>query len=214
MSPDASLTGWKRLGELLTLRRVELDLRYQNRTIFSTERGLDYRLVYDIEEHRRPNFRTTTLAGIAAAYAVTFDSLLAVLRDPGANLEPLPPAGAPHIAVVPDPPLPGAELSALDKIAALIASATPAEREKLDAMVGAMVQNNEVLRLLHGYPDPKGPVGKRLDLKTRLALCARGLPTTLAGSSMTRTATVTRARDSVADEHPRARERRGRDSLA
>ena len=37
-------------------------------------------------------------------------------------------------------------------------------------MLGATVQDNEVLRLLHAYPDPKGPVGKRLDLKMRLTM--------------------------------------------
>jgi hypothetical protein len=152
MSPDASLTGWKRLGELLTLRRVELDLRYQNRTTFSTERGLDYRLVYDIEEHRRPNFRTTTLAGIAAAYAVTFDSLLAVLRDPSASLEPLP-ADTPRLASVPDPGIPR----------------EPRE-DDADEVIETLIAGSEVLTLLWHYPDPKGPVGKLLDRQKRLAL--------------------------------------------
>lgn len=89
MSPAATPAAWKRLGELLTRRRVELDVRYQNRTTFTDERGLDYRLAYDIEEARRTNFRKGTLAGIANAYAVTADSLLAVLRDAHAQLEPV-----------------------------------------------------------------------------------------------------------------------------
>src|SRR6185437_16171420 len=99
MSPS---TGhWSKLGELLTLRRVELDPRYQNRTVFCEERGLDYRLAYDIEEARRVNFRKTTLAGVAAAYAVTLDSLLAVLEGKAAGLEPAP--GRPREAAAPRP---------------------------------------------------------------------------------------------------------------
>ena len=109
--------------------------------------------VYDIEEHRRPNFRTTTLAGIAAAYAVTFDSLFAVLRDPGASLEPLPPAGTPRIAAVPDPAVPR----------------EPREGDA-DEVIEALIAGSEVLQLLWRYPDPKGPVGKLLAREKRLAL--------------------------------------------
>lgn len=89
MSPAAEPAALKRLGELLTRRRVELDSRYQNRTVFAAERGIDYRLAYDIEEARRGNFRTTTLTAIANAYAVTAESLFAVLRG-AAALEPVP----------------------------------------------------------------------------------------------------------------------------
>lgn len=85
MSPSATPAMWQRLGELLVRRRVELDPRYQNRTVFTAERGLDYRLAYDIEEARRTNFRKTTLAGIAVAYAVTLDSLYNALQ--GGELE-------------------------------------------------------------------------------------------------------------------------------
>lgn len=79
MSPRTDAAAWKRLGELLIRRRIELDPAYQNRTTFCTERGIDYRLAYDIEEARRTNFRKGTLAGIAAAYGVTLDSLYAAL---------------------------------------------------------------------------------------------------------------------------------------
>lgn len=86
MSPRTDAAAWKRLGELLIRRRIELDPAYQNRTAFCTERGIDYRLAYDIEEARRTNFRKGTLAGIAAAYGVTLDSLYAALG--GGELAP------------------------------------------------------------------------------------------------------------------------------
>ena len=86
MSPSATPAKWQRLGELLVRRRVELDPRYQNRTVFTAERGLDYRLAFDIEEAKRTNFRKGTLAGIAVAYGVTLDSLYAALD--GGQLEP------------------------------------------------------------------------------------------------------------------------------
>lgn len=106
MSPNPAPASWKRLGELLIRRRVELDPRYQNRSTFCAERGLDYRLAYDIEEARRTNFRSTTLAGVAAAYAVTPDSLSGVLHDPRAGLEPTPAPSrpAPLRAAGPDAP--------------------------------------------------------------------------------------------------------------
>lgn len=95
MSPNPS--DWQRLGEQLTHRRVELDPRYQNRTTFCTERGLDYRLAYDIEEAKRTNFRSSTLVAIAAAYAVTPESISGVLR--GGDLQRVARAA-------PDPPDP------------------------------------------------------------------------------------------------------------
>lgn len=88
MSPSPSSADWGRLGELLTRRRVELDPRYQNRTLFCEERDVDYRLAYDIEEARRSNFRPATLLAVAAAYAVTPESVTAALQ--GGSLEPLP----------------------------------------------------------------------------------------------------------------------------
>lgn len=95
MSPS-STDDWERLGEQLTRRRVELAPRYGNRTVFAAERGIDYRLAYDIEEARRTNFRRTTLAGIAVAYAVTLDSVYATLKN--GSLEPVPPPPPPPLA--------------------------------------------------------------------------------------------------------------------
>lgn len=135
MSPSATPASWKRLGELLIRRRVELDPRYQNRSTFSTERGLDYRLAYDIEEARRTNFRKGTLAGIANAYAVTPDSLLAVLRDAHAQLEP---AG---FAASQSPATPG----------------TSASSASTDGHADGDVGIEHVIRLLLGALDPSRP---------------------------------------------------------
>lgn len=105
MSPSPSTADWARLGELLTRRRVELDPRYQNRTVFSAERGIDYRLAYDIEECRRTNFRTTTLAAVAAAYGVTYESLMQVAHEGAAELIPAsgPVTVSGPVAVYPEP---------------------------------------------------------------------------------------------------------------
>lgn len=78
--PDQAAAGaWKRLGELLELRRVGLDPRYKNLTLFSAEREVDYRLAWDIEHGRRTNFRRPTLTSIEAAYGWEHGSIRAVL---------------------------------------------------------------------------------------------------------------------------------------
>jgi hypothetical protein len=74
-APDAA---WRRLGELLQLRRAELG--YQRRPAFTRAAGINIRLVTDIENAYRPNtFLTPTLREIARAYQVSYDSLIAVL---------------------------------------------------------------------------------------------------------------------------------------
>lgn len=95
MSHSAPPADWQRLGELLTRRRVELDKRYRNRTLFATERGLNYRLAYDIEEAKRTNFSPAALALIASAYAVTPASMDDALA--GGELVPVAPAEAPPL---------------------------------------------------------------------------------------------------------------------
>ena len=85
---------WKRLGELLQLRRAELG--YKRRPAFTREHGINIRLVTDIENAYRPNtFLTPTLREIAQAYQVTYDSLIAVLLGHDDELIPAPPAALP-----------------------------------------------------------------------------------------------------------------------
>jgi hypothetical protein len=68
MDGAETAAAWARLGKLLTERRARLDPRYMNRRLFASERGLDYRLVSDIEKARRQTFEGSTLAAIEAAY--------------------------------------------------------------------------------------------------------------------------------------------------
>jgi hypothetical protein len=81
---------WKRLGELLQLRRAELG--YKRRPAFTRDCDINIRLVTDIENAYRPNtFLTPTLREIAQAYRVTYDSLIAVLLQHDDELIPAAP---------------------------------------------------------------------------------------------------------------------------
>lgn len=98
---------WKRLGGLLTDRRVHLG--YRERTQFCAERGVDYRLVYDIEQARRVNFTRSTIAALEVAYLLRPGAIPAALA--GGDLEPArppqPDPERPRLAAVPDSlPLP------------------------------------------------------------------------------------------------------------
>jgi hypothetical protein len=76
-TPDPA---WLRLGELLQRRRAEIDTRYTNLALFAEERGIAYRVAWDIEHGRRENFRTPTKRAIEVAYhwpAGTIDRVLA-----------------------------------------------------------------------------------------------------------------------------------------
>ena len=90
---------WQRLGALLIQRRTALDPRYHNRTAFSEATGLNYRVVYDVEEARRANFGKSVLAAIEVAYRLEPGAITRFLS--GGELEPQaavpsPPARPPH----------------------------------------------------------------------------------------------------------------------
>jgi hypothetical protein len=105
-----SEAAWRRLGELLQLRRAELG--YKRRPGFTRDRDINIRLVTDIENAYRPNtFLTPTLREIAQAYAVTYDSLAAVLAGTASTLEP----AAPAAPVTRLPPMTGAARIASDR---------------------------------------------------------------------------------------------------
>ena len=76
---SASQEAWQRLGEMLERRRVELDTRYANLRLFSGERGIDYRLAWDVEHAARTNYRRPTLTSIEVAYALRPGSIRLVL---------------------------------------------------------------------------------------------------------------------------------------
>lgn len=68
MAGDADMTRWQQLGQLLEQRRGEIDPRYANLTAFTSERGLDYRLCWDLEHGRRDNYRRLTLSAVEVGY--------------------------------------------------------------------------------------------------------------------------------------------------
>lgn len=70
---------WKRLGELLQEQRVRLDRRYRNRTLFSAERQINYRLAQDLETGARHDYKLATLADAEMAYGLKPGSVAAVL---------------------------------------------------------------------------------------------------------------------------------------
>jgi len=81
---------WARLGELLVQRRIELDPRYRNRRIFADERGLNWRLLHDLERAKRTNFEPETMAAVEVAYGLAPGSIGRTLS--GGELEPAAPA--------------------------------------------------------------------------------------------------------------------------
>ena len=105
-SPPHGAERWQGLGALLIQRRTALSPRYHNRRVFSEATGLNYRVIYDIEEARRTNFGHSTLAAIEAAYKLEPGAISRYLD--GGELEPQrgERAGAAPLSVVPDLPAP------------------------------------------------------------------------------------------------------------
>lgn len=64
--PDKA--AWERLGKLLERRRVTMDPRYSNLSLFCQERGINYRMAWDAEQAQRTNFRSATRLAIDIAY--------------------------------------------------------------------------------------------------------------------------------------------------
>jgi hypothetical protein len=93
MDHTADMPTRQRLGAMLIQRRVSLDSRYRNRRIFAGEAGLDYRLIYDIEEARRANFGASTLAAIEGAYRLRHGAIASAME--GGELELPESAGPP-----------------------------------------------------------------------------------------------------------------------
>jgi hypothetical protein len=70
---------WQRLGEMLEGRRVALNPKYRNLVLFTAERGIDYRLAWDVEHAARTNYRRPTITAIEVAYAWRPGSIRLVL---------------------------------------------------------------------------------------------------------------------------------------
>lgn len=67
---DAPAPAWKRVGELLQGRRVDMDTRYRNLHVFAAEREINYRLAWDLEAGARTNYRQPTLRAAEVAYGL------------------------------------------------------------------------------------------------------------------------------------------------
>jgi hypothetical protein len=81
----------KRLGRLLMQARVRQDPGYRNRARFAREKGLNERLLQDIETGYRGGFGASTKLAIEIAYHWKPGSIDAVLA--GGNPEPEPAPG-------------------------------------------------------------------------------------------------------------------------
>lgn len=86
----------QRLGELLIRRRLDLDPRYRNRQVFADERGVEYRIVSDIERARRSNFHAVTIAEIERAYKLPAGAVARYLDGGSLEPQPLADTGAPR----------------------------------------------------------------------------------------------------------------------
>jgi hypothetical protein len=78
---------WKRLGGLLTERRVQINPEYRNRLRFVADTGLHERLVSDLEKGRRESYRDTTLQAVEIAYRLKPNTLTSALE--GGPLVPI-----------------------------------------------------------------------------------------------------------------------------
>ena len=92
---------WKRVADLLVSRRINLDPRYQNRRTFCREKGVEYRVISDIEGARRTNFSAPMITAIEVAYQIAEGSVKAALADP--SITHLPERQTPGPTVSPGP---------------------------------------------------------------------------------------------------------------
>lgn len=90
------IEAWRRLGELLTDRRVQIGPVYRNRLKFAEDTGLNERLVSDLERGRRTSYRETSLHAVEVAYRIRQGSIERALR--GGQFEPLEPVA--HVSQV------------------------------------------------------------------------------------------------------------------
>ena len=95
MPESEDMEVWRRLGRMLELRRVELGTRYSNLSLFAEERGIDYRMAWDVEHGARSNFRRPTLTAIEIAYGWQPGSIAAVLAGGAPSPVGAAPADAP-----------------------------------------------------------------------------------------------------------------------
>ena len=90
----------RQLGALLKQRRA--DLGYRRIPAFIRDRGINIRMVGDIEHGRRDTFTSPSLKDAARAYEVTYDSMMAVVWSDAGELVPAGPRALPPVP--PDDP--------------------------------------------------------------------------------------------------------------
>ena len=90
MSPMPDPDDWRRLGLLLQRRRGELGPQVANLAKFTADRGLNYRMAWDLEAGARDNYRTATLRAGEVAYGWGAGSIDRVLEggEPAAERPP------------------------------------------------------------------------------------------------------------------------------
>ena len=161
---------WVVLGRRLEARRRWLGHTY--RSTFQRDRGINTRLSADIEKaakDRVNHFMPATMELIAMGYAVTEESMYAVLRNESAELVPADPA-APPLPQAPAVPLPAG---------AQDAPWTEPEREAADHPYALAIFERLAILSARGITDPSGaevvlhrldadhpPVGSPADAKS------------------------------------------------
>jgi hypothetical protein len=104
LKTTAAPSRWSELGRRLRHRR-EMELDYPDRPEFEEVTGLNYRMISDIE-NMPPGRANTVLDStlkykVAPAYQVTFESIVAFLKQETDDLVPAPPAPAAAPPAVP-----------------------------------------------------------------------------------------------------------------
>lgn len=88
---------WERLGQMLQSRRAEIHPKWARRSVFCRQRGLNYRLVFDVENAARTNFEPTTLRAFEVAYGLAEGSIDAALH--GGQFTPVEIQPTPTLAI-------------------------------------------------------------------------------------------------------------------
>ena len=138
------------LGELLRLRRAALGYRYV--PAFVAARGINGRMAGDIEHGRRDTYTFPTLADVAAAYEVTYESMMAVVWSDAGELVPsAPPAPAAALPAADEPP---GWMAGKVEIGGVLFDRTEVDRPYADEITGR-------LKLLRGQ-GIRSPSGEQL----------------------------------------------------
>lgn len=147
-SDEVDLGPWKRLGEMLTARRIELDPRNQNRRRFADRVGINYRVLFDIEQGKRANYGPNMLAAVERAYAWKAGSIEQVLDggypQPATTVGPVALMVDPSRDVVVPSDVPLEDLEPWKRHIWLTPELTVEERQLLISVVWAMRNRSDV----------------------------------------------------------------------